>query len=158
MISQVFPNYQIIEKLGEGAGGEVYLAEDTRLGEAYKQTGMYDEAIREIQEAARLSGHSSRTVARLGHAYAIAGKKEEALAVLHKLNGISERQYVSPYEVAIIYAGLEEKELVFTWLERAYEDRSSWLTFLKVEPSFASIQSDARFIDLVKRVGLPAVV
>jgi tetratricopeptide (TPR) repeat protein len=126
-----------------------------RLGEAYKQTGRHDEAIREIREAARLSGNSPRTMARLGHAYAIAGKKVEALAVLHELNGVSERQYVSPYEIAIIYAGLEEKDLVFTWLERAYEDRSSWLTFLKVEPSFDIIQSDARFIDLVKRVGLP---
>jgi serine/threonine-protein kinase len=126
-----------------------------RLGEAYKQTGRYDEAITEIQEAVRLSGQSSRMVARLGHAYAIAEKKREALAVLHELNTMSEQRYVSPYEIAIIYAGLGETELVFRWLERAYEDRSSWLTFLRVEPSFDSIRSDARYMDLAKRVGLP---
>ena len=126
-----------------------------RLGEAYKQKGMYDEAIKAIQEAARLAGRSSRMVARLGHAYAIAGKKQEALEALHELNGMSEGQYVSPYEVAIIYAGLGEKELVFEWLERAYEERSSWLTFLKVEPSFDELRSDTRFVNLVRRVGLP---
>jgi TolB-like protein/Tfp pilus assembly protein PilF len=126
-----------------------------RLGEAFKQAGMYDEAIAEIQEAARLSGRSPRMVARLGHAYAIAGRKQEALEALHELNGMSERQYVSPYEIAIIYAGLGERDLVFEWLERAYEDRSSWLTFLKVEPSFDKLHSDPRFVDLVKRVGLP---
>ncbi|HVG18312.1 MAG TPA: tetratricopeptide repeat protein, partial [Blastocatellia bacterium] len=125
-----------------------------RLGEAFKQTGMYDEAIREIQEAARLSGRSPRMVARLGHAYAVAGKRREALEALHELNGMSERQYVSPYEIAIIYAGLGEKELVFEWLGRAYDDRSSWLTFLKVEPSFDTLRSDLRFVDLVKQVGL----
>lgn len=125
-----------------------------RLGEAYNQTGRYEEAIREIQEAARLSGYNSRLVARLGHAYAIAGKKQEALEVLRELNAISEEQYVSPYEIAIIYSGLGEKELVFEWLERAYEDRSSWLTFLKVEPSFDRFQTDPRFVDLLNRVGL----
>jgi eukaryotic-like serine/threonine-protein kinase len=126
-----------------------------RLGEAYKQTGMYDEAIKAIQEAVRLSGRSSRMVARLGHAYAIAGKKQEALEALHELNGMSEQNYVSPYEIAIIYAGLGEKELVFEWLERAYQERSSWLTFLKVEPSFDALRSDPRFVNLVKRVCLP---
>jgi serine/threonine-protein kinase len=126
-----------------------------RLGEAFKQTGMYEEAIGEIQEAVRLSGRSPRMMARLGHAYAIAGRKQEALEALHELNEVSEQQYVSPYEIAIIYAGLGEKELVFEWLERAYEDRSSWLTFLKVEPSFDKLHSDPRFVDLVKRVGLP---
>jgi eukaryotic-like serine/threonine-protein kinase len=125
-----------------------------RLGEAYKQKGLYALAIRELEEAARLSGKNSRTLARLGHAYAIAGKKHEALLVLHELNGISRRHYVSPYEIAIIYAGLGEIELVFEWLERAFEDRSSWLTFLKVEPGFDSVRSDPRYIDLIKRVGL----
>jgi serine/threonine protein kinase/tetratricopeptide (TPR) repeat protein len=126
-----------------------------RLGEAYEQTGMYDEAIAEIQEAARLSGRSPHIVSRLGHAYAVAGRKQEALEVLHELNGMSKQQYVSPYEIAIIYAGLGEKDLVFEWLERAYEDCSSWLTFLKVEPSFDAIKSDPRFIDLIRRIGLP---
>lgn len=126
-----------------------------RLGEAFKQTGMYDEAIVEIQEAARLTGRSPRMVARLGHAYAVAGRKREALATLHELNGMSEQRYVSPYEIAVIYAGLGEKALVFKWLGRAYEDRSSWLTFLKVEPGFDRFRSEPGFVDLVKRVGLP---
>jgi serine/threonine-protein kinase len=126
-----------------------------RLGEAFKQTGLYDEAIVEIQEAVRLTGSSPRMVARLGHAYAVAGRKREALTALHELNGMSERRYVSPYEIAVIYAGLGEKELVFKWLGRAYEDRSSWLTFLKVEPSFDKLRSEPEFVDLVKLVDLP---
>jgi eukaryotic-like serine/threonine-protein kinase len=125
-----------------------------RLGEAYKQKGLYTLAIRELEEATRLSGYNSRTLARLGHAYAIAGKKHEALLVLHELNAVARQHYVSPYEIAIIYAGLGERELVFEWLERAFEDRSSWLTFLKVEPSFDNFRSDPRYTDLVKRVGL----
>jgi TolB-like protein/Flp pilus assembly protein TadD len=126
-----------------------------RLGEAFKQRGMHDEAIGEIQEAARLTGRSPRMVARLAHAYAVAGRKPEALAALHELNGMAGRRYVSPYEIAVIYAGLGERELVFKWLGHAYEDRSSWLTFLKVEPSFDRLRSEPWFVDLVKRVGLP---
>ncbi len=56
--------------------------------------------------------------------------------------------------MAIIYAGLGEKEQAFAWLEEAYADRSARLPFLKIEPRFDSLRSDPRFADLVRRVGL----
>lgn len=126
-----------------------------RLGEAYLRKNLFDEAIAEIERAMEMSGNSLQMLARLGYGYALAGKKYESLGVLNQLNEAAKQRYVSPYDVAIIYAGLGEKDLAFTWLERAYEDRTTWLAFLKVEPAFDNLRADPRFRDLLGRVGLP---
>jgi hypothetical protein len=68
---------------------------------------------------------------------------------------LSNRRYVSPYSIALIYTGLGEKEQAFAWLEKAYEDRSSLMIYLKVEPMLDSLRSDPRFTDLLHRIGLP---
>jgi serine/threonine-protein kinase len=132
-----------------------FAAAHWRLGEAYLRKHLFDEAILEIERAMELSGNSLQMLARLGYGYALAGRKYESLGVLSQLNEASKQRYVSPYDVAVIYAGLGEKDLTFTWLERAYEDRTTWLAFLKVEPAFDSLRQDARFRDLLGRVGLP---
>jgi hypothetical protein len=68
----------------------------------------------------------------------------------------AKRRYVSPYDVATIYAGLDEKEQALDWLERAYEDRSGWLAWwLKSDPKFDILRSDSRFKNLLMRIGLP---
>lgn len=90
----------------------------------------------------------------LGHAYALSGMKDEAQEIIGELNRLSTRCYVSPANIALIYTGLGERDQAFQWLEKAYEDRSWWLVFLKTDPRFDSIRSDPRLADLLQRVDL----
>jgi len=125
------------------------------LGQVYEQRRMYEAAISEFQKGISASGGSSYALARLGHAYAVAGRRGEAQMLLNQLNDLSKQKYVSPYDVGMIYAGLGENDRAFAWLERAYEERSVWLDFLKVEPSLDPLRSDPRFQDLLHRMNLP---
>src|SRR6202011_163935 len=101
-----------------------------------------------------LSGGTTLPIALLGHAYAMSRKKDEALKVLEELNKRSKAGYVSSYRIAAIYAGLEETKRAFQWLQRACEERDPWLTWLRVDPVLDKLRSEARFADLVRRVGL----
>jgi len=67
---------------------------------------------------------------------------------------MSKQRYVSPYLFAIIYDGLGDKDQTFAWLDKAYHDRAFFLIWLKVEPRFDSLRDDARFQDLLRRIGL----
>ena len=82
----------------------------------------------------------------------MSGKRSEALALLQKLK--TTKQYVSPAELAILYAGLEGREGALRLLEKAYEAHDLQLRHLKVDPHYDSLRADARFADLVRRVGL----
>jgi DNA-binding winged helix-turn-helix (wHTH) protein/TolB-like protein/Tfp pilus assembly protein PilF len=62
--------------------------------------------------------------------------------------------YVEPYQVALIYTRLGEKERAFEWLEKAYQERGFWLNFVKIEPLLDPLRTDARFADLLRRIGL----
>ena len=64
------------------------------------------------------------------------------------------REYVPAYGLAEVYATLGDKEEAFAWLERAYEERSSWLVYIKVEPRLDTLRSDLRFQDLLRRMRL----
>jgi serine/threonine-protein kinase len=124
------------------------------LGRAYEGESRYDEAIEAFQRALRNSGDVILFKGYLGHAYAMAGKRGEALKVLDELQDLSQRRYVPSFVRASIYAGLGEKEQALIWLERAYAERNNWLVFLKVVPIFDSLRADPRFVDLMRRVGL----
>ena len=127
------------------------------LGLAYEQKGMYPQAIEEFQKGLKVSG-SPLILALLGHAYAASGRTKEARQVISDLHDLSESReasrYVSPYTVAAIYAGLNDKDQTFKWLEQANEERDVWLMNLKVDPVFAKLRSDKRFQDLLTRAGL----
>jgi eukaryotic-like serine/threonine-protein kinase len=125
------------------------------LGLAYEQKGMYAEAISEYQQALALSGGSTLMIAHLGHAYAASGDKIRAQQSLTELEERSKQGYVSAYLTAVIYAGLGEKEKAFEWLEKAYEERAEFLIYLKTDPRLEPLRSDPRFIDLLRRIGLP---
>jgi TolB-like protein/DNA-binding winged helix-turn-helix (wHTH) protein/Tfp pilus assembly protein PilF len=124
------------------------------LGKAYEQKAMYADAIAEFKKAITLSKENPLMVAALGRAYAVSGQAEEAKKILDELKKISKRRYVSSYEIAVIYAGLGDKDKALEWLERAYEERASFLIFLKVDPRLDSLRPDPRFQDLLRRMGL----
>jgi TolB-like protein/Tfp pilus assembly protein PilF len=125
------------------------------LGRSYEQQGKLTEAIAEFQRALDLETDVPENYAMLAHAYALAGKKSESEKLLSQLREMSAKRHVPPYNVAIIYAGLGDKDQALAWLERAYADRSFYLTWLKYDPQLDSLRSDPRFADLLRRVGLP---
>jgi tetratricopeptide (TPR) repeat protein len=125
------------------------------IGQAYIQMGRHEEAVAEINKALT-SGDVGvvRALTYLGYAFAVAGKRDEAQKVLDGLAQLSKRKYVSPHSIAVIYAGLGEKDQMFHWLEQAYQERNPFMSQLKMDPVFDSVRSDRRFADLMRRVGL----
>ena len=95
-------------------------------------------------------------LAALGHAYAKEGRRGEALAIVEELRRRSSSGYISPFDIATVYVGLNMYDAAFKELEAAYEDRAYGLVFLLVDPRFDRIRSDPRYADLIRRVGLPA--
>jgi TolB-like protein len=131
-----------------------YFLAHRKLGVAYLQKKMNKEAIAEIQKSRSLSEESVEEIAYLGYAYAVAGERNEAEQVVGELREQSKLRYVSPYLMALIYTGLDEKDQAFAWLEKAFEERSNNLIFLKVEPIFDPLRSDPRFTDILRRMNL----
>ena len=123
------------------------------LGQAYELKGMFSQAIAEFQKAITLSG-GSRPSGTLGHVYAVSGKKGKALKVVGEQERRSRRQYVSPYDIALVYGALGDSDRAFAWLERAYQDRYWMMAFLKVDPRLDPVRSDPRYTDLLRRSGL----
>ena len=132
-----------------------FFATHKYLGLVYLQKGLYEQAIAEYQKARDLSVDDPQIIALIGHAYALSGKRERAQATLRELTELAKRRYVQPYSIALICTALGQKDRAFAWLERAYEDRSSYMVYLKVEPMLDGLRSDPRFSDLLRRVGLP---
>jgi serine/threonine protein kinase/tetratricopeptide (TPR) repeat protein len=123
------------------------------LGRCYEQTGRLPEAIAEFQKAKLIEDAIPEIDASLGHAYALSGKRSEAEKVIETLKQRSTRSYVSPYNMAIVYAGLGEKEETLQWFDKAYEERPYYLVWLKVDPDLDNLRSDSRFVALLRRVG-----
>ena len=125
------------------------------LAKAYEQVGRHEEAVAESQKAVSLSAGEPTYFGQLGHAYAVSGKKTEAQKVLAELKDLSKRRYVAPFDIALVYMGLGDKSRALEWLEKAYEDHSDWLAWIKVWPQFDSLRGEPRFQDLLRRLGLP---
>ena len=125
------------------------------LGEAYELKEMHEQAIKEFQKTIVIGGRTSSVLAMLGHAYARSGRQDEARKILAELNDMSKHAYVSPYDIAILYVGLGDKEHAFDELNQAYEDRAGWIINLNVEPIFDPLRSDPRFAELVRRMKFP---
>lgn len=126
------------------------------LAVAYQGSGQTLMAIPEYQKAVEYSGNDSDPTAGLAYAYARTGKRAEAEKILRDLLEQSKTGYVSPYMIATIYAGLGNKHKAFEFLEKAYDERSTDLSFfLKADLRMDTLRSDPRFQDLVKRMGFP---
>ena len=116
-------------------------------------------AMQVSAEAARITATRADLVvlatASLGHALGVAGDRPGAQAVLDRLLRRREHQYVSPYDVALIYAGLGDKLEALDWLQRAYQERSSLLVFALRDPRLASLRAEPQFATLLREFALP---
>ena len=126
------------------------------LGLAYVQKGMFAEAIDELQTVIAMLGRDPGALAALGYAYGVSGNKGEARRLLDELKEQAERRYIAPYRLALVCIGLDEKDQAFEWLQKGCDEHDLGLACLKVEAMADSLRSDARYDELLKRVGFPA--
>jgi TolB-like protein/DNA-binding winged helix-turn-helix (wHTH) protein/Tfp pilus assembly protein PilF len=125
------------------------------LGRAYLARGNLDKAIAEYKTALELDDSNTESWSNLAHAYARAGKRAETQKILMKLNDMSKQAYVAPYNLAVVYAGLGDKNQAFAWLEKAYAARSGALAaMLTTDVNMDPLRSDPRFKDLLHRMNL----
>ena len=124
------------------------------LGRVHIQAGDYDNAIALLTKARDSSGGNSETISLIGYAWARAGDRVQALAVIDDLKSRFAGRYLPPHGIAVIYCGMGDKDETFKWLEKAYDERDVRLTFLRVDPKWDDLQSDPRFGDLLRRMGL----
>jgi serine/threonine protein kinase/tetratricopeptide (TPR) repeat protein len=124
------------------------------FGLAYEQKGQYERAISDFQRAVELSRRSPAMLAALGHAYGLAGRRAEAYKIAEELKAVMAQQYVSPYAMALVFAGLGENDQAFEWLEKAYQDRDETFVHLKVDPRLDRLRQDPRLTQLMKRINL----
>ena len=122
---------------------------------ALVEKGNYEDAIREARRAIELSQASPLMLEALGYAYAKGGRKDEARKVLRELREMSKRRYVSPFDPAVIHAGLGDKDAAFFFLEKALREHAGQLLWLNVYPALDNLRSDRRFAQIASRVGLP---
>jgi tetratricopeptide (TPR) repeat protein len=122
------------------------------LGRVYVQKGMHEEAVSSFERVRNHAGGPQGDPA-LAHAYALAGKKTEARKILRQLRQQGANRFTAAPLIARIHLGLGETEQALDWLGKGVEERSYWMTMLKVDPVYDSIRPDARFQSLLKRIG-----
>jgi eukaryotic-like serine/threonine-protein kinase len=122
------------------------------LGYNYAAKGMTREAVKAYEEAVRLGDDSPSIRIYLGAAYAREGDRSRAQSILEQLT--AGNTYVSPGEVAILYAAPGRKDEAFASLEKALARRDPQLVFLGCDPAFDPLRGDGRFKSLMQRVGL----
>ncbi len=124
------------------------------LGFALIANGQAEEAIPVLEKALSVSDRSAGVMGILIRAYAHAGRRADALRLLEELKRRQKTSYVPTAAFVNAYLGLDDKEQAFVWFEKAYQEKSNILQFLKVHPFFDPVRKDPRFVDLVRRVGL----
>jgi tetratricopeptide (TPR) repeat protein len=114
-----------------------------------------DEALVAAQKGIDLSNRTNAALGQIGHVYGRLGRKDEAAAVIRDLEQMFSNKRADGKDLAVVYAGLGEKDKAFEWLDKAYENHSFQLTTLNIEPLLQPLHDDPRWKDLKKRIGLP---
>lgn len=136
---EMFPDYSIAYR---------------RLGMTYGEKGMFKEAEIEFKKALEMSEKDSETMSAMAYVYSSSGRTNEAEAILAQLTELADEDYVSPYSLARVHIGLGQIDQAFAQLDRTYQEHHGILTYIRVEPIFDRLRSDARYDDLLRRLGL----
>jgi eukaryotic-like serine/threonine-protein kinase len=128
------------------------------LGLLYRKTARYDLAISAGEKGVNLSGGSPLMRAALAQTFATAGAAEKAIQIVDELQKLAKERYVAPHFFAGIYVGLGEHDRALEYLEKSRAEHCHWLIYLRIDPSMDDLRSNARFQDLLRRVGLPALI
>ena len=124
-----------------------------QLGQAYEQLGEPQRALDALNDAGRLSGGNSKTLAVRGYIFAKTGRPREAQEVLDMLQAVGRERYVPPYATALIHVGLNQYEKALEWLGRAIEKHDVHLAFLPNDVKWDPLRQDARFISILRQCG-----
>lgn len=119
---------------------------------AFAQMKRFDEALAASQRAMILTGQDPNTLSALGIIYALSGRSKEARWVAGTIEQLSGKRYTKAYSIAAIYSALGDKNQAYAWLERAAEQRDSYMLKIKIEPIFDKIRSDPRYGRLLEAV------
>ena len=126
------------------------------LARALLEQGQFDAALAETAVAEAKAREWSVLVAARGFTYGMAGMTREAQAMLQEMEALSKHRFVTSYGVALVHAGLGQIDQAFRWLDRAFDERSHWLVWLRLDPRWKSLHGDARFATLVSRMRYPS--
>ena len=131
-----------------------FFAAHRYLGLSYAQKRMYKEALAEFELAVNASNRSPLIRSEYAYALSLSGDTTRAQAELKDLIEISKQKYLSAYHLAAIYVALNDNDSAFHWLDEAIKNRADWMVFLKVDPRFDRLHSDARFAELLRQLNL----
>jgi tetratricopeptide (TPR) repeat protein len=115
------------------------------LGRTYQELGRFDDALAEFRQVEASLSHWPVSMAARGFIAAVAGHRDEARQILAELERLANHTYVTPYGVALIHAGLGSSDAALAWLNKAFEERSHWLVWLRLDPRFAEMVRRMRF-------------
>jgi len=118
----------------------------------FSALGQHEEAIRKAEQCVASIGKASRTLGRLGAAYAEAGKTEDAEAVLREMEEVAARRYISPYHVALVQCALGRVDDALDLLERAVEIKDAWVLWTAVDPGLDALHDHPRFVALLRKL------
>jgi tetratricopeptide (TPR) repeat protein len=133
-----------------------FLLANLCLGRAYLKVGRFDDALSQFARAEAKVRDWPVLVTARGNAYGVAGRTAEARAVLAEMEALSRTRFVTAYGMALIYAGMRETDPAFEWLDKAFEERSHWLVWLKLDPRWDVLRGDPRFEQLIARMKYPS--
>jgi DNA-binding winged helix-turn-helix (wHTH) protein/TolB-like protein len=128
-----------------------------QLAEAYLANGMYEEGIAEMQEVVAADNAPERwdRLPILAYAYAVAGRRDEALKILDEQKRLAKQKPISAYSFAIIYTGLGDKDRAFEYLNKACDEHAQPMYHFPYRPMFDRLHSDPRYAELLRRMNLP---
>jgi TolB-like protein/Tfp pilus assembly protein PilF len=127
------------------------------LGLAYEQKRMYEEALRELCKAKRILSSNLNIDADMARVYVVSGRKKDASRAIAVLKEESARRYVNPYQFALLYLGLGQPDAAFAWLEKAVEERSDMLVYLRTDSRLDALRSDSRLQALDQKIRIPSL-
>jgi TolB-like protein/DNA-binding winged helix-turn-helix (wHTH) protein/Tfp pilus assembly protein PilF len=126
------------------------------LAAVYEDQRAWPQALDEYKKVISVSPNDPAALAGAGFVYAQLGQKEEARKIIVQLTEAEKKHYVPSFEMASIFAGLDDATAAMQWLEKAYQQRESQMPFLSSDGHFDSLHRDPRFQNLVKRLNLPS--
>lgn len=120
----------------------------------YAKRSMKEEALADMKKGLKLAWEPADLKCLLGYVYAVVGEREEALKILQDVRNRSQKEFISPFYVAVLYSGLEDWEKCLDYIEKSLNDRSAEIESLLNDSMFAKIRSDPRLESLLNRVGV----
>ena len=124
------------------------------MGIVFVKQGRTADALAQAQKSVEVGNRSNASLALLGHVHAKAGRRSEAEAIIKELEDRHANEAADGRDLAVVYAGFDDKDKAFAWLEKAFDYRSFFLSGLRMEPLLEPLHDDPRWDDLLRRVGL----